>query len=148
MLSATFDDKVLNWTTVFVRHSRFKAARHSFEDDKVSGRPSTSKTEIVEQIEKLIWKARRLTSYILYSVVIQDAADKYLIIYEICQKLLRNNLSMQRTAVKFVVRLPGNDQRGNQWIVLFWTHEKTNDYVRFISKIIPITKVGHTSYRN
>jgi hypothetical protein len=39
-----FGEHSLSWTVGFEWHSRFKAGQVSVEDDKCSGRPSTSKT--------------------------------------------------------------------------------------------------------
>jgi hypothetical protein len=53
MLREAFGEHSLIWTAVFEWHSRFKAGRVSVEDDKRSGRPSTSKTtENVEKIQR------------------------------------------------------------------------------------------------
>jgi hypothetical protein len=51
MIDETFGEYSLSWTTVFEWHSRFKASQVSVEDDKHSGRPSTSKT--TENVEKI-----------------------------------------------------------------------------------------------
>jgi hypothetical protein len=51
MLRETFGDHSLSWTAVFDWHLCFKAGRVSTEDDKHSGRPSTSRT--TENIEKI-----------------------------------------------------------------------------------------------
>jgi hypothetical protein len=49
--------EALSQTAVFEWHSHFKAGRVSVEDDKHSGRPSTSKTtESVEKIQELSHK--------------------------------------------------------------------------------------------
>jgi hypothetical protein len=44
MLHGAFGQQSLSRATIFERHSCFKAGRVSVEDDKHSGRPSTSKT--------------------------------------------------------------------------------------------------------
>jgi hypothetical protein len=51
MLCYAFREHSLSRTTVFERHSCFKACRMSVEDDKHSGRPSTSK--ITENAKKI-----------------------------------------------------------------------------------------------
>jgi hypothetical protein len=54
-LPDAFGEHSLSQTAVFEWHSHFKASRVSAEDDKRSGRPSTSKmTENVEKIQELI----------------------------------------------------------------------------------------------
>jgi hypothetical protein len=57
MLRKAFGEHSLSRTAASEWHSRLKADRVSAEDDKSSGRPSTSKTtENVEKIRKLIHK--------------------------------------------------------------------------------------------
>jgi hypothetical protein len=51
MLREAFGEYSLSRTAVFECHSRFKAGRVSVEDDKRSGRLSTSKT--TENVEKI-----------------------------------------------------------------------------------------------
>jgi hypothetical protein len=50
MLDEAFGEHSLSRTPVFEWHSRFRAGRVSVEDDRRSGRPSTSKT--TENVEK------------------------------------------------------------------------------------------------
>jgi hypothetical protein len=60
MLREAFGEHSLSWTAVFEWQSRFKAGRVSAENDKHSGRPSTSKTtENVEKIREFIHEDRR-----------------------------------------------------------------------------------------
>jgi hypothetical protein len=54
MLHEAFVEHSLIRTAVFEWHSRFKTSQVSAEDDKFSGRPSTSKTaENAENVEKI-----------------------------------------------------------------------------------------------
>jgi hypothetical protein len=76
----------------------------SVEDEKHSGRPSTSKTtENVEKILELIHKDRRRT--------IHELADSAGISYGVCQEILAENLNMHCTAVQFVPELLTNNQK-------------------------------------
>jgi hypothetical protein len=62
MFHEAFGEHSLSRTAVFNLNSRFKAGRVSDEEDKCSGRPSTSKTtENVEEIQELIHEDRRRT---------------------------------------------------------------------------------------
>jgi hypothetical protein len=51
MLCEAFGEHSLSQTVVFEWHSRLKAGRVSVEDDKCSGRPST--TKMTDKIEKI-----------------------------------------------------------------------------------------------
>jgi transposase len=91
MLREAFREHSLSRTVVFEWHSRFKAGRVSAEDDKRSGRPSTSKTaENVEKIQELIHEDHRQTTH--------ELTDAGGISYAVCQEILTENLNMHHTA--------------------------------------------------
>jgi hypothetical protein len=82
--------------------SRLKAGQVLVEDDKRSGRPSTSKmTENVETIQELINKDQRRTTHELDTVGIS---------YGVHHEFLTENLNMLRIALKFIPRLLTDDQ--------------------------------------
>jgi hypothetical protein len=90
MLHEAFAEHSLSRTMVFEWHLRLKA-----EDDKRSGRPSTSRTtENVEKIQELIWEDRRQT--------IHELADTVGISYGVFLEILTENLNMRCIAAKFV----------------------------------------------
>jgi hypothetical protein len=91
MLCEAFGEHSLSQTGVFEWHSCFKASRVSIEDNKFSGRPSTSKvTENVEKIGELIYEDCLRTIY--------ELAETTGISYRVCQESLTENLNMCRTA--------------------------------------------------
>jgi hypothetical protein len=70
MLRGAFGEHSLSRTMVFEWHSHFKAGRVSVEDDKCSGRPSTSKTtEDAEKIRELFHEDCRRTIHELADTV-------------------------------------------------------------------------------
>jgi transposase len=105
MLREAFGENSLSRAAVFEWHSRFKPGRVSVEDDKRSGRPSTSKTtENVEKIRELVHEDRRRT--------IHELADTVGISYGVCQEILTENLNMCHIAVEVCsLRLLTNDQK-------------------------------------
>jgi hypothetical protein len=91
MLRGAFEEHSVCRIVVFEWHSRFKAGRVSAEDDKRSGRPSTSRTtENVGKNRELFNDDRRRT--------IHELTDTVGINYRVCQKILIENLNMRRTA--------------------------------------------------
>jgi transposase len=94
MLCVTFGEHSLSRTAVFEWHSHFKIGRVSVEDDKRSGRPSTSKTENIEKIRELIHEDCCQT--------ISELTDTAGISYGVCQDILTENLNMCHIATKFV----------------------------------------------
>jgi hypothetical protein len=103
MLCEAFGEHSLSWTAVFEWHSCFKVCRASVEDDKRSGRPSSSKTtENVEKIRELVHEDCHQT--------IHELTDTVGISYGVCQEILTENLNMHRTAAKFVPQLLTNDK--------------------------------------
>jgi hypothetical protein len=90
MLCEAFGEHSLSQTNVSEWHSCFKVGQVSVENDKRSGRPSTSKTtENVEKIQELINEDCHQT--------IHELADTVAISYGVCQ-ILTENLNMRCTA--------------------------------------------------
>jgi hypothetical protein len=91
MFHETFQEYSISRTAVFEWHSRFKAGRVSAEDEKCSGRPSTSKMiKTAEKIQKLIHKDHHGT--------IHQLPDTTGISYGVCQEILTKNLNMHHVA--------------------------------------------------
>jgi hypothetical protein len=105
------------------------AGRASVEDDKCSGRPSTSKTaENVENIGELIHEDRRRT--------IHEFADTAGISYGAYQEILTENLNVCHTAAKFVLQFLMSDQKQRHINACLELQEKANEGPTFISRII------------
>jgi hypothetical protein len=49
MLQNAYGEKCLSRTGVFEWHERFKEGRESLQDDEQKGRPSTSRTEVIQK---------------------------------------------------------------------------------------------------
>jgi hypothetical protein len=100
----------------------------SVEDDKHSGRPSTSKTtENVEIIWELAHEDHRRTIHELQTL---------LGCYGVCQEIFTENLNRRHIAMKFVPQLLTNDQRQQCVNVCLELWEKANKDPTFISRII------------
>jgi hypothetical protein len=100
----------------------------SFEDDKRSERPSTSKTtENIEKIRELIHEERRRTTH--------ELGDTAGISHGVCQ-ILTENLTMHHIAVKSVPRLLTNDQKQRRVNLCLQLQQKANEDTTFISRII------------
>jgi hypothetical protein len=90
VLREAFGEHSLSRTAVFEWDSRFIAGRVSVEDDKRSGRPSTSETTDVKKIPELMHEVRRRT--------IHELADTVGNSYGVCQEILTKKLNMLRIA--------------------------------------------------
>jgi hypothetical protein len=89
----------------------------SAEDDKRSGRLSTSQTtESVEKIWKLIHKDRHWT--------IHELIDTTGISYGVDQEILTENLNMHRTAAKFVPQLLTSHQKQRRIKCVPWAMQE------------------------
>jgi hypothetical protein len=125
MLCGAFREHSLSRTVVFKWHSCFKARWVSVEDNKHSGRSSTSKTtEDVEQIWEL--------SHEDHCRTVHELADTVGISYGVCREILIENLNMRRIAAKFVPRLLTNDQKQQHVNVCFELREKANEDPAFM----------------
>ena len=98
MIQQGFGDQSLSRTQVFQWHARFKAGRTSVDDDEHTGRPTTCTTpETVARIQEIVRQDRRRT--------IRDIAGEMDVGYGTCQRVLTEELGMQRVAAKFVLRI-------------------------------------------
>ncbi|CAK9819055.1 Protein GVQW3 [Anthophora quadrimaculata] len=82
MLEKCFGNDTLSRSNVFRWHERFRSGRESVEDDKRSGRPSTSKTdENIDKIKEMLSENCKLT--------IREQAADLNIAYESVQEAIR-----------------------------------------------------------
>ncbi|CAK9833986.1 Protein GVQW3 [Anthophora retusa] len=89
MLEKCFGNDTLSRSNVFRWHERFRSGRESVEDDKRSGRPSTSKTdENIAKIEEMLSENRKLT--------IRELAEDLNIAYGSVQDVLVSDLGLRR----------------------------------------------------
>jgi len=103
MIQQGFGDQSLSRTQVFQWHARFKAGRISVDDDEHTGRPTSCTTpETVARIQEIIHQDRRRT--------IHDIAGEVDVGYGTSQRVLTEELGMQRVAAKFVPRILTADQ--------------------------------------
>jgi len=90
--------------TVFQWHTRFKTSRTSVDKDEHTGRHTSWPTpETVAGIQKLIRQDRRRT--------IHDIVEEEEVGNGTCQRVLTEELSMNRVAAKFVPRILTADQK-------------------------------------
>ena len=66
ILKEAFDEQALSQVRTFEWSKRFKDGRESLEDDKHSGRPSTSTTpEIIAKVREVILEDRLFTMFVI-----------------------------------------------------------------------------------
>ncbi|CAK9829627.1 Protein GVQW3 [Anthophora retusa] len=95
MLEKCFGNDTLSRSNVFRWHERFRSGRESVEDDKRSGRPSTSKTdENIDKIKEMLSENRKLT--------IRELAEDLNIAYGSVQDVLVSDLGLRRVVAKLV----------------------------------------------
>jgi len=98
LIRRAYGNEATSRTRCFEWHARFKRGRILLEDDKRSGRPSTSSTpKNVETIQGLVHEDRQRT--------IKDIAAIVNVSYGTVQTILTCDLNMHRIVAKFVPRL-------------------------------------------
>jgi len=95
MIQQGFGDQSLSRTHVFQWHTRFKTGHISFDNVEHTQRPTSCTTpETVARIQWLIRQDRRRT--------ICDIAEEVGVGYKTCQRVLMEELGMNRVAAKFI----------------------------------------------
>ena len=97
-----FDTK--SRTCLFEWHRRFKERREQVEDDHMSGRPSTSRTdENVERLRQKVWSDHCLT--------VRMIADELGMNSERVWRIITEDLGMRKICAKMVPRLLNEGQK-------------------------------------
>lgn len=129
MLKSVYGDNVVTLKTVYKWYERFKSGNESVEDEKRSGRPSTSKTdENVQKVAKMVRSNRRLT--------IRELTEELNISYGSVQSILTDDLQMRRVSAKFVPRLLTAEQKENRVSVCTELKDRLDADPDFMAKII------------
>jgi len=105
-----------------------KAGRTSV-DDEHTGRPTSCTTpETVARIQEIIRQDRRRT--------IRDIAEEVEVGYGTCQRVVTEELGMQRVAGKFVPRILTDDQKQQRVSVCTELRQLASDDETFLSRVI------------
>ena len=128
MIQEGFGDQSLSRTQVFQWHARFKTGRTSV-DDEHTGRPTSCTTpETVARIQELIRQGRRR--------IIRDIAEEVEVGYGTCQRVLTEELGMNRVAAKFVPRILTADQKQQRVNVCTELRQLASHDETFLSRVI------------
>ena len=129
MLKIAFREEAMGRTQTYEGWKRFKEGRNSVDDDPLSGRPSTSKTDDnVAKVREVIRSNRRLT--------VREVSEEVSISKTACHEILTENLGMHRIAAKFVPRLLTEDQKQNRVDVSQELLDRANDDDNVLKNII------------
>jgi len=129
MIQQGFGDQSLSRTQVFHWHAWFKAGRTSVDDDEHTGRPTSCTTpETVARIQEIICQDRLRT--------ICDIAGEVDVGYGTCQRVMTEELGMQRVAAKFVLRILTANQMHQRVSVCTELHQLATDDEMFLSRVI------------
>jgi hypothetical protein len=129
MLQEAFRDNAMSQSKTFLWYRRFKDGQTSVDDNKHSGRPSTSTTpENLAKVRKAILADRRRT--------IHDVCEIVGLSYGTVQRILADSLNMRRISAKFVPRLLSDDQKALRVSVCRELKQQARDNPNFISNII------------
>ena len=129
MLNTAYGDVAMKRATCFRWHKRFKNGRLSVEDDKRSGRPSTSTDDpYIDEINTLVRENRHLT--------VRELAEECGISVGSCHHILTEELKMHRVAAKLVPRLKTRDQLARCVQARQDLLDRSENDKEFLSKII------------
>jgi len=129
MIQQGFGDQSLGRTQVFQLHAWFKTGHVSVDDDDHTETTRSCTTpETVARIQELFLQDRRRT--------IRDIAEEVDVGYGTCQRVLTEELGMQRVAAKFVPRTPTADQKQQCINVCTELRQLASDDETFLSRVI------------
>ena len=104
LLQDVYGDDTMSRTCLFEWHRRFKEGRVEVEDDRRSGRPSTSRTdENVESVRQKVRSNRCLT--------VRMIADELGMNSESIWKIITEDLGMRKICAKMLPRLLNEGQK-------------------------------------
>ena len=104
MLQTAFGSSCMNWTSVFVRHKRFKEGRESVRYDERCGRSKEVRTpELIGQIKNFMDKDR--------CVSIETISAQFDVSVGTVHTIIREELKMWKICAKFVPRVLREDQK-------------------------------------
>jgi len=128
MIQQALGDQSLSRAQVFHWHTRFKTGRTLVDNDEHTGRTRSYTTpETVTRIQELLRQDRRRTIHIAEEVGID---------YGTCQRVLTEELAMQRVATKFMPRILTADQRQRRVNVCTELRQLASDDENFLSRVI------------
>ena len=128
MLQQTYGEDCLNRTQCYEWYQRFKSGGKSIEDDKKSGRSSSSTgDDHIEKVRSVIRENRRLTVREFSEVGICKSS---------CHTILTEKLKMHRVAAKFVPRLLTEEQKQNRVTVSQELLDRSNTEENFLKNVI------------
>ena len=129
MIRRVYGNEAMSHVRCFEWHACFKRGRTSLEDNKRSGRPSTSSTpKNVETIQRLVREDCRRT--------IKDIAAIINVSYGTVQTILTCDFNMYRVAAKFVPRLLTPKQKKHHVAICQELHKCALDDPSFMSRVI------------
>ena len=132
-MQQVYGDDALSCSVVFRWHQRFSQGRCSLEDDVLTGRPQTVRTERkIEEVAILVRASCSLSvDYLAAAVEVSHGT---------CYKILTNDLNMSRVTQHSVPHILTQDQRDDRMTIcgdLISSADPT-----FLNRIILETKHG------
>ena len=129
LLQEAYGEDAMSKTRVYEWHKRFKNGREEVEDDRKSGRPSTSKTdENIDRVRQLVRSDRRLT--------VRMIAEELGMNRETVRTILVQELGMRKVCAKMVPKLLTDDQKEHRVNVCRDLLERIRDDPEFLGQVI------------
>ena len=129
LLQEAYGEDAMSKTRVYEWHKRFKNGREEVEDDRKSGRPSTSKTdENIDRVRQLVRSDRRLT--------VRMIAEELSMNRETVRTILVQELGMRKVCAKMVPKLLTDDQKEHRVNVCRDLLERIRDDPEFLGQVI------------
>ena len=93
-IQKAYSDAAISQTTIFKRRKWFREGRESVKDDERSGWPTTSRTDDIAAIDKMVKEDRKVTSWLI--------ADRLGIPKTVVLWILKEDLKKRKLCSRFV----------------------------------------------
>ena len=127
LLQQAYGEDVMGRTQACDWFRRFKEGRTSDESNPRSGRPSTSRNEMIAKVRTVVCNNR---------LTVREIADDCGISMGSCDAILTDDLHMKRVCAKFVPRLLTDDQREQRQTIAGDLLERSCEDVQFFENIV------------
>jgi len=128
LIKKAYGDAALSRTTIFDWHKRFREGRESVKDDERSGQPTTSRTDDIAAVDKMVKEDRNVASRLI--------ADTLGITKNVVLRILREDLKKLNLCLRFFPHPMTREQMDERVVACQDLLNMINGDKNFLDKVI------------